>query len=88
MGGFLSFRTMWTPVLIQWAFIIGASLLAVGGALTAGSGLATREPGRALAGLAVMIAGPILLRIWCEALVVVFKIHEAIEDLVDQGRRP
>jgi hypothetical protein len=87
VGNFLSFRTMWTPVLIQWAFVVGAGLLVVGGALTALSGLATATPGRAMVGLASAVVGPILLRIWCEVLVVVFKIHEAVEELVEQGRR-
>lgn len=40
-----------------------------------------------LTGLAIMIAGGLGARIWCELLIVLFKIHENIKKISDnQGR--
>jgi hypothetical protein len=88
MGGFLSFRTMWPPVIIQAAFVVGAGLVALGGIITAIGGLASGEVATLLGGLAVAVFGPFFIRIWCEVLVVVFKIHKAVERIADQGQRP
>lgn len=73
---FIKFDKMVTPNIIQIIFYIGValsvimalSLFVVGG-------------GSAIIGLFVLILGPLLVRVNCELIIVIFKIHEALQDL-------
>lgn len=78
MKDWIEFRTMWTPTLIQMVFIIGSVVLIFLGVREMIEG---EERSDRLIGLSVVLAGPILLRLFCEWFVVMFKIHAAIEDL-------
>ena len=71
MNDFLSFRKMITPVFIQAIFLIGA-VLAVLGALI------TMFRGMFFIGLVYLVLGPLLVRIYCELLILFFKIHEEV----------
>ena len=76
---FMYFDEMLTPKIIQLVFwvlsvlVILAGLIAIIGSFSYGGGLAL------LTGLLTMILGPIGIRIWCELMIVIFKIHESLQ---------
>lgn len=76
MGNLLEFRTMITPAIIKFIFIIGLILILLGGLVDLASG----SPGR---GLGVLLIGPLVLRIYCEILIVIFSIHERLGEIRD-----
>ena len=69
---------MITPVIIQAIFWIG--LLAIVGAslalLIAGDEAWTR-----VMGIIYLIIGPILWRVWCEIMILLFRISETLTDI-------
>jgi len=73
-GEFLSFRKMITPVIIQVIFWLGV----VGSVLV---GLGAVFGGRGLYGLGLIVVGPIVVRIECELLIIMFRIHDALQDI-------
>ncbi|HUV51816.1 MAG TPA: DUF4282 domain-containing protein [Dehalococcoidia bacterium] len=78
MSDFFSFRRMITPAIIQVIFWIG--LLAIVGAslalLIAGDEAWTR-----VMGIVYLIIGPILWRVWCEIMILLFRISETLTDI-------
>lgn len=80
MKDWIEFRTMWTPVIIEAIFISGSILMLAGGLFEAIDGA---TPSERWGALAVALLGPVVLRIYCELLIVVFKIHEGIEAIFD-----
>ncbi len=73
-GEFLSFRKMITPVIIQvifWLGVVGSVLVGLGAVLG----------GRGLYGLGLIVVGPIVVRIECELLIIMFRIHDALQDI-------
>lgn len=74
MNDFLAFRKMITPVAIQilfWLFVVGVII----------TGFVAMAQGKALAGLVVIIIGPVMVRIYCELLIVAFKIFESLRNI-------
>lgn len=70
------FDTMLTPKIITfvyWLFLF----------LSVASGLVTMFTGSFLMGLVTIIGGCIFSRIWCELLIVMFKIHENVKKIAD-----
>lgn len=85
MGKFLKFERMITPVIIQIIFWLGfiasiivGVLMMIGG--IGGDGLF----GGVFMGLIIMITGPIAVRIYCEILIVAFKILGLLVDIRDK----
>jgi len=81
MGDFLAFRKMITPGIIQfifWCEVIGS----VGVALYlfgAGDSLADVLPfSPRLLAVLILVLGPLLARIYCELLIVLFRIYESL----------
>jgi Domain of unknown function (DUF4282) len=92
MRNFLAFRTMLTPVLIEAIWLIGSALFVVGGLALAAGGLADRPgmppwladlPDAPIAGIALAVLGPLALRVYCEALIILFKIYERLGLILD-----
>ncbi len=73
MGDFLAFRKMITPLIIQVLFWIGVAVCIIVGLV----GLAGGQFG----GIVVILLGPVMVRIYCELLIVVFKIHQSLEQI-------
>ena len=84
MQDFLSFRKMITPTLaivLFWVGVVvcvfmGVTLLVTGGAGTQ-------------AGVALLLLGPLLVRVHCEILVLVFRVYEVLVDIkgnTDKGK--
>lgn len=38
-------------------------------------------------GLAIMLVGPLILRVYCELAIVFFKIHDELKEMNDRPRR-
>jgi len=75
MNEFLSFRKMITPVIIQVLFWIGVAVCVI-------MGLATMVGGdRVIPGLLTLILGPVIVRIYCELLILLFRIHDAVDEI-------
>jgi hypothetical protein len=82
MEDLLAFRKMITPFLIQILFWLGILAVVIGG-------LVALVGGAPLQGLGMLIFGPIIVRVYCELTIVIFKIHEALETIRDnQSRGP
>lgn len=81
MGGFFSFDRMLTPALIQVVFWIGVALSVLVGLVfifsASGSG--------AIFGLLYIVLGPLVVRVWCELVIVIFRIHSTLAEIRDLG---
>ena len=80
-GKFFSFDKMITPAIIKIIFIIGIIFTTLSGLGFIISGIGAYYGGgiRVFSGLIILILGPILVRVYCELMIVVFKIHESLE---------
>ncbi|HUF10024.1 MAG TPA: DUF4282 domain-containing protein [Rhodothermales bacterium] len=75
---FLFFDKMLTPkiiTLVYWLMLIGAVI----------GGLTTIFAGQFLYGIVILVGGAIAARIWCELLIVLFKMNEALQELRPGG---
>lgn len=73
MEDFLAFRKMLTPIIIQIVFWLGLVVCVLGG-------LATLIGG-SLSGLVLLVLGPIAVRIYCEILILVFRMNDTLTDI-------
>ena len=84
---FLVFRTMITPVIILLVFWIGGGLCSlVGLGLILGAPFAAfagKEPMSTLllTGFAVLILGPLVVRLFCEQLILFFRMNETLTEI-------
>ncbi len=91
MKDFLTFRRMITPALIQIAFWLGAVACVV-----VGLGMIVTAPGASpswteskaqavagqfLIGIAVLVVGPIVVRIYSELLILLFRMNESLTEI-------
>lgn len=98
MRDFLTFRTMVTPVIIEILFWIGAILCLIIGAIMIIYGATQYRLGQAnylWQGVLLFVLGPLGVRVYCEILIVFFRINETlteikhtIENLAPQPTRP
>lgn len=83
VGNFLSFRWMVTPRIIQASFVVGTVAAVAIGCVLIGRGIRQHDRNLVI-GLAVLILGPLALRIWCELMIVVFRINSTLTDIREQ----
>ena len=82
ISDFLSFRKMITPIIIQIIFWIGVAFSVIAGLGTIIAGIGDYGGGLAvLGGLATIIFGPIVVRIYCELLILFFRMNETLTDI-------
>lgn len=74
MLDFLLFRRMLTPLLIQIFFWIGVVLCVV-------SGMVNLFHHAIMHGLQILLLGPIIVRIFCEFIILFFRMNETLTDL-------
>jgi hypothetical protein len=82
MGDFLKFETMMTPFVIQLIFWIAVVILIIAGIIQiaqGGNGIWT--------GLATIILGPIAARIYCEIVIVFFRINDHLRAIQHNTQR-
>ena len=77
---FISFRKMITPTIIQILFWIGCGASVLGGLFLLFAGATSSFGGgfMVLQGLLMIVLGPIAVRIYCELLILAFKIYDAL----------
>ncbi len=90
MRDFLAFRTMITPVVIQILFWVGVALCIIFGIgyILVGSRYGAAGP---FYGLMLIIFGPLVVRIYCEILIIFFRINETLTEIkhdLDDRRTP
>lgn len=73
---FLTFRKMVTPIFIQLLFWLGV----IG---VIGAGIVTMTAGdEPVLGILMIILGPLVVRIYAELMIVLFRIHSSLNELV------
>ncbi len=94
MMEFITFKRMLTPILIQIVFWLAVIGIVIAGAITAVVGLTQlggRTPaagiGGVVGGIALMLFGPLVVRIYAEILIVIFRINETLTDLSESLSR-
>jgi hypothetical protein len=78
----LSFDKMIAPVIIKILFWVGCIGFVIFGIVTIIG--AFGKYGSAwsfLGGLLIIVLGPIMVRVWCEILIVIFKIHDSLVEI-------
>ena len=77
MSDFFSFDRMITPTIIKIVFWIGLVVTVLGGLifLLAGNG------GVRFLGLLYLVLGPLGVRVYCELLIVIFKMNETLSSI-------
>jgi hypothetical protein len=81
MSDFWSFRRMVTPVVIQFLFVLGCIAAVIVGIGLLVAGARHNHTSQALAGVGAIIFGPLIVRIYAEVMIVVFRINETLTDL-------
>ncbi|QAA77375.1 MAG: hypothetical protein BIP78_1611 [Candidatus Bipolaricaulis sibiricus] len=86
MQDYLSFRKMITPVAIQVIFWVGIVACVIVGLVSIVSGASATYGGgtTVLTGILVILLGPLGVRIWCELLIVVFRILDTLGEIRDR----
>ncbi|MCX8037635.1 MAG: DUF4282 domain-containing protein [Candidatus Sumerlaeia bacterium] len=78
MEEFLAFRKMITPMIIQVIFWIGVVVAVLLGFVMLFKNI--------LLGLIQIIVGPVLVRIWCELVILAFKMLEVLQEIRENTR--
>jgi hypothetical protein len=81
VNDFFSFRTMITPIIIQIIFWIGVVLciiFGIGYMLIGSQYYGSAAP---VWGLLMIIFGPLVVRIYCEILIIFFRINETLTEI-------
>ena len=83
MWDFLVFCRMLTPVLVQILFWLSLAACIMGGVGAMVIGLANleRRPELVGFGLLALVVGPFAVRVYCEWLIVLFRINETLTDI-------
>ncbi|AKG03779.1 hypothetical protein AAV35_002555 [Salimicrobium jeotgali] len=83
MKNFLDFNKMITPSIIKIIFIIGVVISVLMGISLIGAGLDNPYggSGSVFMGLLTIVIGPLVTRVYCEIIIVVFKMHESLHDI-------
>ena len=81
MGNFLKFKKMVTPIIIQIMFWFGLVYVLWTGVAAVKQSLAfDASP---ITGILTIILGPLFLRMYCEVLIVIFKINDTLTETQD-----
>ena len=78
---FLTFRKMITPTIIQIIFWIGIVLCVVGGIVGIVVGAVQNTASGVLYGLVTLIIGPLVVRIYCELLILMFRMNDSLTEI-------
>ncbi len=89
LGEYLAFRKMIVPVIIQIIFylfagisvVIGLSYLIYLGIVQKGGLFVIFQ------GLVILLVGPLIIRIQCEILIVIFRIHDTLTEIKNAAQK-
>jgi hypothetical protein len=92
MRDFLAFRTMVTPVIIQIIFWVGVLVCIIAGLVYIGFGVSRAASGANVGkGILLLVLGPLLVRVYCEILIIFFRINETLTEIkhaIEDRRSP
>ena len=82
MEDFLKFRKMITPVIIQVLFWVGVAIAVIGALGMMVVGVTSNGQGiMVLVGLVMLVIGPVVVRIYCELLILFFRMNETLTEI-------
>ena len=81
MGDFLNFKKMFTPIFIQVLFWVGIFVSVLTGFIMISDGISDNGAFMVFMGLGYLLLGPIIVRVYCEILVVVFSINDTLTNI-------
>jgi membrane associated rhomboid family serine protease len=82
MEDFLQFRKMITPVIIKILFWIGVAVCVIGGLVYMIAMISSRAAlAGVFGGLLFMFLGPVMVRIYCELLILFFRINDTLTEI-------
>lgn len=92
---FLSFRRMITPLIIQVLFWIGVGVSVIAGLIMIVSGASSRSDyygessggGEVIIGILLLIVGPFIVRVWCEMLILFFRMNETLTEIKNNTQK-
>ena len=84
MRDFIRFETMITPVLIAFLFWLAVIVVVIAGIMSI---VADHDHG-VVRGVLLIILGPIVIRIYAEILMVIFRINDHLRQIVHNTQRP
>jgi hypothetical protein len=79
MKDFLLFKKMITPIIIQVLFWLGVAGVVI-------FGFVQLFNSEIVQGLAMIILGPVFVRLWTEILIVLFKINDNLKEINDKTK--
>lgn len=80
MRDYLVFRRLITPIIIQIVFWIAVVAVVIAGVVRLVTAADSRE---VVAGLLLIVLGPIGVRVYAELLIVLFGIHNRLDEVTD-----
>ncbi len=86
LADFLAFRVMLTPVLIKILFWLGVIVCVLAGVANLVFALRVNSITELFSSLVLLFGGPIFVRIWCEMMILWFRIHETLQQIKDQRK--
>ncbi len=83
---FISFDKMITPSIIKIIFWLGVAISIISGLIIIIGGIASPYGGggEVISGLLFIIFGPLMTRVYCELLILLFKIHDNLCEIKDK----
>jgi hypothetical protein len=81
MGDFLNFRSFVTPMVIKLFFWSGAAVIVLMYLTSMGLSYAPLGVWGTLMSLVIMVFGLFAWRVWCELILVAFRIHDSLESI-------
>ena len=83
MDDFVKFRKMITPAIIQVLFWVGAAGTVLAGLVIMATSFGRYGGGAAtfLGGLFMIVLGPVVVRIYCELLILFFRMNETLTEI-------
>ncbi len=86
MSEFLSFRKMITPLIAEVLFWVGVGACVIVGIVSIVAGASRTYGGGWLVvrGILFILIGPLLIRIYCEVLLVFFRILDVVQEVRDR----
>lgn len=86
---FLKFDKMITPVIIKIIFWVGlvVSVVIALGMIIAGLSSPWGGGLQVLGGLAILVVGPLTVRVYCELLIIIFKINESLSEIKENLKK-
>jgi uncharacterized membrane protein len=91
MKDFWNFKKMITPIIIPILFWIGTIVCIIAGIVfmvLGATGYSNSDSGEmVLLGIGYLVFGPIVVRIYCELLIILFSINDTLTDIKKQLNR-